>query len=78
MKFIWCSNEAFLLVEDALQGIQDLLGKNPAELKLHKFALVEKLRERVGDNNESVRKALYQLFKSVIFPGCKEVGYLFP
>lgn len=50
-------------------GIKDILLKHPVELKLHKLAVVEKLRERIGDDDESVRETLYQLFKSVIFPG---------
>lgn len=54
-------------------GIKDLLLNNPNELKLHKLAVVEKLRERIGDDDESVRETLYQLFKSVIFPGGTKV-----
>ncbi|XP_062081297.1 uncharacterized protein LOC133786092 isoform X2 [Humulus lupulus] len=53
-------------------GIRDLLLANPVELALHKYAIIEKLRERVGDDDKAVRENLYQLFKSVIFPGCKE------
>ncbi|XP_057778332.1 uncharacterized protein LOC130997076 isoform X2 [Salvia miltiorrhiza] len=55
--------------KDALHGIKDIFLNNPDELKLHKLAVVEKLRERIGDDDESVRETLYQLFKSVIFPG---------
>ncbi|KAL5545725.1 hypothetical protein UlMin_005412 [Ulmus minor] len=58
--------------KDALMGIKDLLLKYPAELTLHKHAVIEKLRERIGDDDKVVRETLYQLFKSVIFPGCKE------
>ncbi|KAL2901024.1 Testis-expressed protein 10-like protein, partial [Bienertia sinuspersici] len=57
---------------DALLGIRELLLKFPEELKLHKNAAIEKLRERVSDDDKVVREALYQLFKSVILPGCKE------
>ncbi|KAE8125193.1 hypothetical protein FH972_020026 [Carpinus fangiana] len=57
---------------DALMGIKDLFRKHPAELRLHKYAVVEKLRERIGDDDKVVRETLYQLFKSVIFPTCKE------
>lgn len=57
---------------DALMGIRDLFLKHPAELRLHKHAVIEKLRERIGDDDKVVREALYQLFKSVIFPSCKE------
>ncbi|KAH6762130.1 hypothetical protein C2S52_019563 [Perilla frutescens var. hirtella] len=53
----------------ALIGIKDILDNHPNELKLHKLAVVEKLRERIGDDNAPVRDTLYQLFKSVIFPG---------
>ncbi|KAL2503103.1 ARM repeat superfamily protein [Forsythia ovata] len=60
--------------KDALMGIKDIFLKHPAELKLHKLAVIEKLRERIGDDDKLVREALYQLFKSVIFPGCKEVN----
>lgn len=61
------------LFEDALMGIRDLFRKHPAELRLHKYAVIEKLRERIGDDDKVVRETLYQLFKSVIFPTCKEV-----
>ncbi|KAI4300557.1 hypothetical protein L6164_033924 [Bauhinia variegata] len=57
---------------DALKGIKDLFIKYPTELKLHKYAVVEKLRERIGDDDREVRDSLYELFKSVILPGCKE------
>ncbi|KAK7294692.1 hypothetical protein RJT34_17585 [Clitoria ternatea] len=57
---------------DALMGIKDLFIKYPAELKLHKYAAVEKLRERIGDDDKAVRKSLHDLFKVVILPGCKE------
>ncbi|KAL3825702.1 hypothetical protein ACJIZ3_021731 [Penstemon smallii] len=56
--------------KDALLGVKDILLKHPAELKLHKIAVIEKLRERIGDDDKLVRETLYQLFKSVIFPGC--------
>ncbi|XP_024029744.1 uncharacterized protein LOC21385805 isoform X1 [Morus notabilis] len=58
--------------KDALVGIRGLLLKHPAELTLHKYAVIEKLRERIGDDDKVVRETLYQLFKSVIFPDCKE------
>lgn len=58
---------------DALLGIKDILVTHPAELKLHKIAVIEKLRERIGDDDKIVRETLYQLFKSVIFPGCSKV-----
>lgn len=54
-------------------GIKDLFLKHPDELRLHKYAVIEKLRERIGDDDRLVRETLYQLFKSVIFPGFKEV-----
>ncbi|KAK6145745.1 hypothetical protein DH2020_022565 [Rehmannia glutinosa] len=56
--------------KDALLGIKDVLVHHPVELKLHKLAVIEKLRERIGDDDKLVRETLYQLFKSVIFPGC--------
>lgn len=58
--------------KDALIGIRDILLKYPAELRLHKLAVVEKLRERISDDDKIVRETLYQLLKSAIFPGCKE------
>ncbi|XP_056161020.1 uncharacterized protein LOC115685680 isoform X2 [Syzygium oleosum] len=58
---------------DALMGIKDLFLKHPDELRLHMYAVIEKLRERIGDDDKLVREALYQLFKSVIFPSCKEL-----
>lgn len=66
----------FYLFEDALIGIKDVLTKNPDELKLHKLAVIEKLRERISDDDKLVRETLFQLFKAVIFPGCKEVTRL--
>ncbi|XP_021771300.1 uncharacterized protein LOC110735415 isoform X2 [Chenopodium quinoa] len=57
---------------DALVGIKDLLLKFPAEVKLHKNAVIEKLRERISDDDKVVRETLFQLFKSIILPGCKE------
>lgn len=54
-------------------GIKDLFNKHPAELKSNKYPAVEKLRERIGDDDKVVRKSLYDLFKLVILPGCKEV-----
>ncbi|KAA8518460.1 hypothetical protein F0562_015934 [Nyssa sinensis] len=58
--------------KDALIGIRDIFLKYPAELKLHKLAVIEKLRERISDDDKLVRETLYQLLKSVIFPGCTE------
>ncbi|KAL6507776.1 hypothetical protein OROGR_023971 [Orobanche gracilis] len=54
---------------DALIGIKEILC-HPGELKTHKFAVIEKLRERLSDDEKLVREKLYELFKSVIFPGC--------
>lgn len=68
----------FIVGIDALMGIKDLFLKHPDELRLHMYAVIEKLRERIGDDDKLVREALYQLFKSVIFPSCKEVGCEFP
>ncbi|WOL06988.1 testis-expressed sequence 10 protein isoform X2 [Canna indica] len=56
----------------ALTGIKDVLLKHPSELKLHKLAIIEKLRERICDNDRVVRDMLYHLLKSVIFPSSKE------
>ncbi|XP_074587560.1 uncharacterized protein LOC141843383 [Curcuma longa] len=56
----------------ALVGIKDLILKYPLELKLHKLAVIEKLRERICDNDKMVRDTLYHLLKSVIFPSSKE------
>ncbi|XP_038905558.1 uncharacterized protein LOC120091545 isoform X1 [Benincasa hispida] len=71
----------------ALVGIRDLFIKYPAELRLHRYTVIEKLRERIDDSDKMVRETLYQLLKSVIFPGCKEenqglfisllMGYIF-
>ncbi|XP_045795864.1 uncharacterized protein LOC123890321 [Trifolium pratense] len=57
---------------DALMGIKDLFSKHPEELTLHKYRVVEKLRERIGDEDKVVRKSLHDLFKLAIFPGCKQ------
>ena len=61
------------LFQDALIGIRDIFLNYPTELRLHKLAVIEKLRERVSDDDKLVRETLYQLLKSVIFPGCREV-----
>ncbi|XP_077219440.1 uncharacterized protein LOC143853523 isoform X2 [Tasmannia lanceolata] len=58
--------------KDALLGIKDLTLKYPTELRLHKLAIIEKLRERISDDDKVVRETLYQLLKSVIFSGSKE------
>ncbi|XP_019055083.1 PREDICTED: testis-expressed sequence 10 protein homolog isoform X2 [Nelumbo nucifera] len=57
---------------DALTGIRDLVLKYPAELTLHKLAIIEKLRERISDEDKVVRETLYQLLKLVIFPALKK------
>ncbi|KAL4562598.1 hypothetical protein LXL04_026624 [Taraxacum kok-saghyz] len=57
---------------DALIGIRDIFLKHPAELKIHRLTVIEKLRERMTDEDRVVRETLYQLLKAVIFPGCKE------
>lgn len=56
-----------------MTGIKDIFLKYPNELKLHKLATVEKLRERINDDDKLVRETLYQLFKSVVLPSCTEV-----
>ncbi|KAF9690196.1 hypothetical protein SADUNF_Sadunf01G0170500 [Salix dunnii] len=58
--------------EDALMGMKDLFLKHPEEIKLHRYAVIEKLRERISDDDKTVRENLYQLLKLVILPGCKE------
>ncbi|KAG5556427.1 hypothetical protein RHGRI_006875 [Rhododendron griersonianum] len=58
--------------KDALTGIRDIFLKHPAELRLHKLAVIEKLRERISDDDKLVRETLYQLLKAVIFPSCRE------
>ncbi|KAG7022980.1 Testis-expressed protein 10 [Cucurbita argyrosperma subsp. argyrosperma] len=81
------SHYNYKIRKGALLGIRDLFIKYPAELRLHRYAVIEKLRERIDDENKVVCETLYQLFKSVIFPGCKEenqglfisllMGYIF-
>ncbi|VVB13439.1 unnamed protein product [Arabis nemorensis] len=56
----------------ALEGFENLFKNHPAELQSHKYAIVEKLRERVSDDDSSVRDTLYSLFQTKIFPACKE------
>ncbi|KAK9090537.1 hypothetical protein Sjap_023714 [Stephania japonica] len=58
--------------KDALIGIREVFLKYPGELRLHRLALIEKLRERITDEDRVVRDTLYQLLKSVIFPQSKE------
>ncbi|CAI9274234.1 unnamed protein product [Lactuca saligna] len=57
---------------DALIGIRDIFLKHPAQLKMHRLSVIEKLRERMSDEDRIVRETLYQLLKAVIFPACKE------
>lgn len=40
--------------KDALLGIKDLFLKHPEELKLHKYAVIEKLPEHIGDDDRAV------------------------
>lgn len=42
-------------------GIKDLFSKHPEELTSHKYRVVEKLRERISDDDKVVRKLLYFL-----------------
>ncbi|PQM43328.1 uncharacterized protein Pyn_03782 [Prunus yedoensis var. nudiflora] len=58
--------------KEALLGIKDLFEKYPEELRLHKYAVIEKLRERIGDDDRVAQKTLHELFKSAINAGCKE------
>ncbi|KAH7554167.1 hypothetical protein JRO89_XS12G0124800 [Xanthoceras sorbifolium] len=58
--------------KDALLGIKDLFQRYPAELRLHRYIVIEKLRERISDNDRVVRETLFQLLKTVVFPACKE------
>eukprot|EP00257_Ricinus_communis_P023061 XP_015582954.1 uncharacterized protein LOC8275754 [Ricinus communis] len=58
--------------KDALNGMRDLFLKYPEELTMHRYAVMEKLRERISDDDKMVRETLYQLLKSVVLPGCKE------
>ncbi|KAK1438756.1 hypothetical protein QVD17_04566 [Tagetes erecta] len=57
---------------DALIGIRDIFLNHPAELKMHRLTVIEKLRERMSDEDKVVRETLFQLLKAVIFPACKE------
>ncbi|KAG9454764.1 hypothetical protein H6P81_007668 [Aristolochia fimbriata] len=59
--------------KDALNGIKDLVLKFPSELQSHKVAIIEKLRERIGDDDKSVRETLYQLLKTVVFQRLKDI-----
>ncbi|KAM0866067.1 hypothetical protein ACQ4PT_042862 [Festuca glaucescens] len=56
----------------ALNGIKVLVTKHPAELKLHKVAMIEKLQERICDSDKVVRESLYTILQSLIFPSLKE------
>lgn len=52
---------------EAVNGVRDLVLKHPSELKLHWLLVLHKLRERIGDDDKTVREALYHLLKSAIF-----------
>ncbi|KAJ4827083.1 hypothetical protein Tsubulata_013897 [Turnera subulata] len=58
--------------KDALLGMKDLFLRYPEELKSHRYAVIEKLRERICDEDKIVREGLFQLLKSSVLPGCKE------
>ncbi|CAI0424681.1 unnamed protein product, partial [Linum tenue] len=58
--------------KDALMGMRDLFLKYPEELRSHRYAVIEKLRERISDDDKMVRENLYLLIKSVVLPACKE------
>lgn len=47
------------MVVDVLLGIRELLFKYLIELKLYKFVIIEKLRERINDDDKVVRDILY-------------------
>ncbi|KAL1196940.1 hypothetical protein V5N11_024740 [Cardamine amara subsp. amara] len=57
---------------DALHGIEDLFRNHPAELQSHKYAIIQKLKERICDDDNQVRQTFYRLFKAKIFPAFKE------
>ncbi|KAK9930243.1 hypothetical protein M0R45_027286 [Rubus argutus] len=40
--------------KDALLGIKDLFLKHPEELRLHKYAVIEKLPKHIGDDDRAV------------------------
>lgn len=63
----------FFLCVDALLGIKDLFKHYPAEMQSHKYAIIQKLRERVTDDDKLVRDAFYKLFEADVFPACIEV-----
>ncbi|CAB4287038.1 unnamed protein product [Prunus armeniaca] len=48
--------------KEALLGIKDLFEKYPEELRLHKYAVIEKLRERIGDDDRVTQKTHYMNF----------------
>ncbi|MBO0186075.1 hypothetical protein J0683_24720, partial [Vibrio parahaemolyticus] len=54
-------------------GIKDLFKNHPEELQSHKYPIIQKLRQRISDDDNLVRDVFYQLFDIVIFPLCKEV-----
>ncbi|CAA7026785.1 unnamed protein product [Microthlaspi erraticum] len=58
--------------KDALLGIKDLFKHYPGEMQSHKYAIIQKLRERVTDGDKLVRDAFYKLFEADIFPACIE------
>ncbi|KAK1292068.1 hypothetical protein QJS10_CPB17g01736 [Acorus calamus] len=56
----------------ALIGIRDLALKFRSEIKIHKLAIIQKVRERICDNDAVIREELHNLLKKVIFPILKE------
>lgn len=66
------SHHSVKMRKAALAGMQDLISKHPSELKLHKLVIIEKLKERICDNDKMIRETFYQILKTVIFPSLKE------
>ncbi|KAG7556642.1 Armadillo-type fold [Arabidopsis suecica] len=60
------------VLKDTLDGFQDLFKHYPAELQSNKYTIIHCLRKLISHDDELVREAFYELFRTQIFRACKE------
>ncbi|XP_072953458.1 uncharacterized protein [Typha angustifolia] len=56
---------------DALNGIKEIILKDPSKLKLQVVSMMEKLNQLIHDNDGAVRDTFYNLLRTVVFPSLK-------
>ncbi|CAE6123208.1 unnamed protein product [Arabidopsis arenosa] len=60
------------VLKDTLHGFQDLFKHHPAELQSNKYTIIQCLGKLISHDDELVREAFYELFRTQIFRACKE------